>query len=141
MQNTYLDALGTLPDTILHFGNYLKKNQRCKACNSTWITYEEKMTDINIAVKLLVDAQDDRFDTAIIVSADSDLSPPIDSLLKRNPMKRVVVAFPPKRSSNALKYIASAWTSIDRKTLKNSQFPQYVKTADGFSLRQPQEWT
>ena len=32
-----------------------------------WQTYEEKMTDVNIAVELLGDAQDDVFDTAIIV--------------------------------------------------------------------------
>ena len=30
------------------------------------------MTDVNIAVELLLDAQDDKFDTAIIVSGDSD---------------------------------------------------------------------
>ncbi len=58
-QNTYLDALGTLPNTNLHFGNYLKKVQRCNRCDSTWFTYEEKMTDVNIAVKLLIDAEDD----------------------------------------------------------------------------------
>ena len=31
------------------------------------------MTDVNIAVELLVDAQDNKIDTAIIVSGDSDL--------------------------------------------------------------------
>ncbi len=83
------------------------------------VVYVRKiMTDVNIAVNLLVDAEDDRFDTAIIVSADSDLSPPIDTVLKRKPTKRIVVAFPPKRFSNALKSTASAWTSIDPKTLK-----------------------
>ena len=99
------------------------------------------MTDVNIAVNLLIDAQDDKFDTAIVISADSDLTPPIDEVLQRNPNKRVVVAFPPKRYSNKLKKVASGWFSIDRRTLKNSQFPQHVKTTDGFLLQRPQKWT
>ena len=140
-QTIYLDALATLPDTKLHFGHLLPKNQRCNSCNSVWQTYEEKMTDVNIAVNLLIDAQDDKFDTAIVISADSDLTPPIDEVLQRNPNKRVVVAFPPKRYSNNLKKVASGWFSIDRRTLKNSQFPQHVKTTDGFLLQRPQKWT
>ena len=35
------------------------------------------MTDVNIAVELLQDAFQDAFDTAILISADSDLIAPI----------------------------------------------------------------
>ena len=35
------------------------------------------MTDVNIAVQLLGDAQDKVFDTAIVISADSDLAGPV----------------------------------------------------------------
>lgn len=48
-------------------------------------SYEEKMTDVNIAVELLGDAQDDAFDTAIIISGDSDLTPPVRATLSRYP--------------------------------------------------------
>ena len=102
-QNTYLDALKTLPNTKLHFGYYLRKNRRCSECKVVLPTYEEKMTDVKIAVNLLIDAQDDKFDTAIVVSADSDLKPPIKTVLQRHPKKRVIAAFPPKRHSNQLK--------------------------------------
>ncbi|MGH9629467.1 MAG: NYN domain-containing protein [Bryobacteraceae bacterium] len=37
----------------------------------------EKMTDVNIAVELLQDAFQGAFDTAILISADSDLIAPI----------------------------------------------------------------
>ena len=57
------------------------------------------MTDVNISVALLDDAQDNLFDTAMIVSADSDLIGPVQAVLKRYPTKRVLIAFPPKRRS------------------------------------------
>ena len=40
------------------------------------------------AVELLGDAHADRFDTAIIVSADSDLSGPIGNVRSQYPVKR-----------------------------------------------------
>lgn len=61
------------------------------------------MTDVNIAVKILGDAGDDRFDTAVIVSGDSDLTGPIEEVRARYPNKRVVVAFPPNRHPTGLK--------------------------------------
>ena len=50
-------ALETLHDTHLYYGHYLAKDKRCSSCGAVWQTYEEKMTDVNIAVELLVDAQ------------------------------------------------------------------------------------
>ena len=38
------------------------------------------MTDVNMAVELLSDAQDDEYDVAILVSADSDLAGPIEAV-------------------------------------------------------------
>ena len=67
-QQTFLEALATLPDVRLHYGRYLVKSRHCSQCGTTWETFEEKMTDVNIAVELLGDAQDDAFDTAIVVS-------------------------------------------------------------------------
>ena len=61
------------------------------------------MTDVNVAIELLGDAQDDVFDAAIIVSADSDLTSPARAVRQRYPEKRVVVAFPPNRVSKQLR--------------------------------------
>ena len=71
-QLTYLEALGTLPGITLHFGHYLEKIKQCRNCGAQWTDYEEKMTDVNIAVQMLADAFEDRFDTALLISADSD---------------------------------------------------------------------
>ena len=82
-QEIFLEALGMLPDVSIHLGYYLRKKKQCPKCgNEIWI-YEEKMTDVNIASELLGDAQDNVFDTAIIVSADSDLAGPVTTVLRR----------------------------------------------------------
>ena len=56
------------------------------------------MTDVNIAVQLLGDAQDKVFDTAIVISADSDLAGPVQAIRSRYPNKRAIIAFPPERA-------------------------------------------
>ena len=139
-QATYLEALETLPDFHIHFGHYLAKPQRCHACGATWDTHEEKMTDVNIAVELLGDAQDDAFDMAMILSGDSDLATAVQAVRRRYPAKRVIIAFPPARDSVQLRKVASGWFRIGRKMLKDSQFSDRVAKADGFVLKRPEKW-
>ena len=76
-QNTYLEALLTRPKLSTFFGHYLQQPVTCHRCGATWQKYAEKMTDVNIATELLTDAFQDRFDVAMLVSGDSDLTAPI----------------------------------------------------------------
>ena len=64
-QTIWLDALTTRENLTCHYGKYLQKSQYCKNCKSEWAAFEEKMTDVNIASQVLVDAYEDRFDTAL----------------------------------------------------------------------------
>ena len=139
-QNTYLEALATLADVDIHYGYYLPKMQRCSDCGATWQAYEEKMTDVNIAVELLSDAYDDRFDTAIVISADSDLARPITTIRERFPVKRVVVAFPPNRVSKLLRSVATASFTLGHGVLNSSQFPERVLADGGRVLIRPARW-
>ena len=139
-QNTYLEALATLADVDIHYGYYLPKMQRCSDCGATWQAYEEKMTDVNIAVELLSDAYDDRFDTAIVISADSDLARPITTIRERFPGKRVVVAFPPNRVSKLLRSVATASFTLGHGVLNSSQFPERVLADGGRVLIRPGRW-
>ena len=139
-QNTYLEALETLANLHIHQGYHVAKEQRCSACGAAWQTYEEKTTDVNIAVELLGDAQDDMFDTAIVVSGDGDLAGPIRAVRRRYPQKRVVVAFPPGRHSAGLRNAATAFFTIGRDALRDSQFAQQITKADGYVLTRPPTW-
>ena len=140
-QNTYLEALATLQDLHIHYGYYVPKEQHCSICRATWQTFDEKMTDVNIAVELLGDAQDDVFDTAIVVSGDGDLASPVRAVRERYPAKRVVVAFPPGRHSAGLRSAATTHFTIGRDVCRDSQLPGLVTTPDGYTLIKPPEWS
>lgn len=139
-QNTFLEAIGTLPETRIYYGHYLPKAQTCFRCGATWNAHEEKMTDVNIAVEMLKDAFDDAFDTALVLSADSDLTAPVEAVRARFPAKRVVIACPPDRQSKRLESAANAYFRIGRKKIHDSQFQDEVVKADGFVLKRPSSW-
>ena len=138
-QGVYLEALATLPDLEIQYGYFLPKESLCHWCGATWRTYEEKMTDVNIAVSLLADAQDDIYDTAMVISGDSDLSGPIEEVRRRYPGKRVVVAFPPRRVSKELRKGGPSFT-IGRDAFRDSQFPAQIISPTGHVLIRPAEW-
>lgn len=102
-QGTYIEALETLDDFELFFGHYLTNTVECRKCGAIFAKPSEKMTDVNIAVEMLADAFQDAYDTALLISADSDLLAPIRKVKQLFSAKRVVVAFPPARFSFALK--------------------------------------
>ena len=139
-QSDYLEALGELPDFQIHEGHYLSKPVTCRSCGTSWRTHEEKMTDVQIATELLLDAYSDNFDIALIISADSDLVPPILAVRKCFPGKRIIVSFPPGRNSVQLKRAANASFKIKTSILEHSVLPDEVTKADGFVLRRPGGW-
>ncbi len=121
-QNTYLEALETLPDLTIRFGYFLPKERTCRQCGAILRTYEEKMT----------------FDTALVVSGDSDLYGPIEAVRRRYPHKRVVVAFPPDRVSKKLRSGPSF--TIGRDAFRDSQLPDQVTNANGHVPTRPGNW-
>jgi uncharacterized LabA/DUF88 family protein len=139
-QNTYLEALSTLPLVHLHFGHFLGKSQRCRACGTEWVRYEEKMTDVNIAARLLSDAFENRFDTALLISADSDLTTPVQQVLSRFPEKRIIVAQPPGRNSASLCRAASGYFTIGEAKLRGAQLPMRIRRTNGRELTRPDHW-
>ena len=140
-QNMYLEALETLSNLTIQHGHFLPKERTCPRCGFIIKSHEEKMTDVNIAVSMLTDAQDGVYDTAIVISGDSDLSTPIEEVLRRYPNKRVVVAFPPNRVSQQLRKVAAASFTIGRDAFRDSQLPDQVTKPDGFVLTRPPTWS
>lgn len=138
-QGMYLEALA-LQGAQCQFGHYLEKTRECRRCHSTWTDYEEKMTDVNIAIQFLSDAFDDLFDVALLISGDSDLTTPVRRVRERFPKKRVIVAFPPRRQSSELKRCATGYVSIGEDKLRASQLPDSVAKPDGFILSRPATW-
>lgn len=139
-QSDYLDALATLPSLTIHYGHYLQKSRRCHSCGATWMDYEEKMTDVNIAMQLLADAFDDHFDTALVISADSDLTTPVRQVRARFPAKCIIVAQPPGRNSVQLADAATAAFTISETKVRQNQLPAAVTTTSGYVIQRPAHW-
>ena len=139
-QLTFLEALATLIDFNIYYGKYQLNSQECKRCGNIWPVPNEKMTDVNISVELMADAFQDSFDTALLISGDSDLTGPIKKIKELFPNKRIVIAFPPETFSFELSKIANAHFPIGRKKLAESLFSDQIKKKDGFILRRPDRW-
>jgi len=82
-------------------GHFKSKSRACKRCGASWVQHEEKETDVHIAARIVVDACEDRFDRAILITADSDLVPALGIVKNRYPNKELFVAAPPKRLTAA----------------------------------------
>ncbi len=139
-QMVFLEALQTLRDFQIFYGHFLSDTVTCNNCGHTYETHHEKMTDVNIAVELMSDAYQDRFDVALLVTADSDLIAPVRTVHRLFNEKKVVIAFPPSRSSAALKSTANRIIHIDRNTLAKSIFPDRVVKPNGYVLQRPATW-
>ena len=140
-QTTYIEALKTLDSLEVIEGNYHKKLYKCHNCESTHTIPIEKMTDVNIAVEMILDAGKDKFDTALLVSADGDLVPAIKGIKGNFAKKQIIVAFPPKRYSVELDdEVAHSSFHIGRIHFAHNLLPDKVTRDDGFVLQRPAEW-
>ena len=57
---------------------------------------------MNISVEIIGDCAFNKTDLIVLVSADSDLIPPLEFVLKNFPEKRIKIFFPPCRKSTDL---------------------------------------
>ncbi len=140
-QLAYLEALGAIDPKMLAIiaGKYQREPVLCPYCCAQYSSSKEKMTDVNIAVEVLKDGMRDRYDTAILISGDSDQRPTIDAIHELWPDKRVVVAFPPSRYSAALDRAADASFVIGEARFRQNQFPA-VFECNGRVHRRPEYW-
>lgn len=139
-QTTYIEALETLSDFRIFYGKYQHIPRKCRQCNFQEEVPIEKMTDVNIAVEILSDAFQNKFDAAYLISADSDLVQLIDKLKSLFPQKRIIVAFPPGRYSKDLANKARFSLIIGRRIIAKSLFPSDIEKQDGFLLKCPDLW-
>jgi len=138
-QTTYIEALETTGVMVL-YGRYQINNIECHRCGNIWREPNEKMTDVNIATQIIIDAYKDKYDTAILISGDSDLVPPIRSIHENFKNKRIAVFFPPKRHNSSVAAVARGSLIIGRKKLVDSQFDINITKKGGYILQKPSEW-
>jgi len=138
--NTYIKALKNVGIEII-LGRFKEVTRKCLGnCQRTYKTYEEKRTDVNIAIQLLSLAQQDKYDVAYLISADSDLIPAIEEIKIHFPLIRIVVITPFGRTANELKRAAHFGMKIKENHLASAQFDQTITLGDGSTITCPATW-
>ena len=136
----YVKALKSA-NVIPVMGKFKKKFPHCKNCGRDYLSYEEKQSDINIAITLLKDAFLDKFDKAFLVTADTDLVSTIKMIKGLFPQKRIILLIPPKRRQYATELIqtANASLGIKKSHISNSLFEDEIKF-NGETIKIPNEY-
>ncbi len=149
-QNTYLRALATIPNLTIHEGHFLTNPVTLPLTDGTGMARvdrtEEKGSDVNLASYLLFDAFDRDFETALVVSNDSDLVFPVNEVRQRFGVTVGVacpVYRPGRHPSRALVAATDFNVNITKKRtklLRESQLPDPVISAEGRPIHKPSEW-
>ena len=126
-------------------GQFYEKQVKCKICLSTYKIAEEKRTDVNIAVQMLGDCSTNNVDTIVLVSADSDMLPPLQFIKERYPDKKLRVYFPPKLRSGALTaFMVANRKQVVRLEQSKAKFLRSIMPdpviAAGLNITMPVKW-
>lgn len=158
-QQIYLRALEGNPRIDVFMGKFSRRtprlhrisDPRCECCTGSMarrkcaccagrtiqvIKFEEKGSDVQLAVQLVKDASFNLYETAIVISNDSDLQPAIDAV-ERHMDKRVVVVSPHK-AGRSLR--GSMRRFLSNGLLASSQMPKTVLDTQGFQVTKPSTW-
>ena len=145
-QYAYICALKTLNLCEIHYGFYLsniKKVPLAKPSDKNRfvdiIHTEEKGSDVNLASHLLSDGFRDKYETAVLISNDSDFATAVQ-MVKDEFKKNIGIISPHKRPAKALQKKATFYKKIRKGVLQASQFPASITLAKGKVIHKPTSW-
>ena len=149
-QNVYLQTLAASSSVNIIEGYYQNSKKwlpavfdACNACeqsrNGMLRIYrlEEKRTDVNLATEMVFDAFQNRAESFVLISGDSDYIGPIDRI--RNELKKQVIIFNPREGKSDLMYHANYYKPIPKDLAATCQLPDVV-TVGNKTFSRPNEW-
>lgn len=146
-QNTYFRALQHVhPDKLeIYLGHFLRKPARCPLADPAEkgrvvdvIRTEEKGSDVNLSVHLLNDAWKDRYDCAVLITNDSDMTEGMRLTKLEHPQKRLGLISPVRKNhSRELRAQTDFFIRLESRWLKESLLPDPIPNTD---LRKPSSW-
>ncbi len=146
-QQVYLRALRTLPGLAIHLGQFTSHEVRLpimSTLGSTQPRYarvlktEEKGSDVNLASRLVHDAHEGRFETAIVLTNDSDLIEPIRIVTQEIGLPAGVLN-PCKQPAGGLRAAATFYTVMRATAPSKCQFSTNLEDAKG-PFTKPRNW-
>ena len=146
-QQTYLRALGTIPDLTIHYGTFLTSYPRMALHpvpssppkTVQVVKTEEKGSDVNLATHLLLDAFDGDYEIAIVISNDSDLVEPIRAVRQRFGLPVGIYHGPKHYPGSEMGQVGTFQRRIREKILRVCQFPTALQDATG-TIGKPMAW-
>jgi uncharacterized LabA/DUF88 family protein len=140
-QRLYLSALRSTGMTTV-MGRFKKSFQSCPKCKHQRHSYHEKESDVNLAVHLVKLAFENRFDKAIVFTADTDLAPAIREVRQSFPAKEVRIAIPEKRlnRTSALEHAASGRIRLTESHFARNLLPEKIMLPNGSTLQRPEKY-
>ena len=151
-QNVYLQAILTLSGIKVVNGFFRKDTvlmpayeDSCKNCNVPRkglvrvVRLEEKRSDVNLAVEIMLDAAQSNAECLAVVTGDADQVGTIDAARRR--FGKTVLVFNPQRTvSDHLRRVASYYRNIPRDLPARCQLPDVVPLPNGHAVRRPAAW-
>ncbi len=125
---------------LVTYGEFKRKDVKCKLCKKVFPTVEEKQTDVNIALRLFQLAVEDKYGKAIIISGDTDLLPAMKAIQKNFPGKQIGVVIPIGKSSEDFKNQADFHYRMKEKHLQSSRYDDTIALKDGSTVTCPANW-
>lgn len=115
--------------------------KRCRGtCKELYQTYEEKRTDVNIALAMLELANQGAYEKAVLISADSDLVPVLEAVRRVDPSIHIRVVAPVNRTAQALFQKADSKRRMRPSHLKKCLLPPAVTLSNGVVVQCPPQW-
>ena len=108
---------------------------------------EEKGSDVNLATYLLLDGLDGLYESALVISDDSDLEAPIREANRRFGPVHVVSPRGPTNTTAGPKapymmsHAGSSWTPLDPVLLLSAQLRSPLALPSSRSIHRPPTWT
>jgi hypothetical protein len=146
-QQIYFRALRTIPNLEIVYGSFLSHEvmmplAQPPAEGSRFVRVirtEEKGSDVNIATHLVHDAFRANFESAVLITNDSDLQEPVRIVQEELGLEVGVLNPHRQTASRVLARRASFIKQIRAGALRASQFPQVLRDKRG-EFRKPRSW-
>ena len=103
-------------------------------------SYEEKRTDVAIAVSIVSLASAKAYDKLVLVTADSDMIPAVEAAKKMHPAGAIINVVPIERRAEALKHYVDAQIRMKEHHLIASVLPNVLQLGNGNIVRRPVSW-
>ena len=126
-------------------GKYMDKQIICPYCKASISRPEEKKTDVNISIRMIEDCLNKKTDVVALVSADSDLIPPMDMIRRNFRLIKIKVYFPPSNGSHDVKdkmlefRTKPVYMSRNKHRFASAVMPDVVEK-DGKRYEIPKKW-